>query len=216
MDAQRLRGFGPTGLLALLVILAGNLLFVPLSALLVLVWVRLSGTPWADIGYVRPRSWLLTIALGAVFGVTLKLVMKALVMPLLDAPALNPAYQFLVGNPAALPLMLYLVIVGAGFGEETVFRGFLFERLRTLWGGRRAAIAATILVTSVFFGVVHYPEQGWPGVQQATIVGLLFGTMYAVTRQLPPVMIAHAAFDLAAIAIIYFDLEAAVAHFFFK
>jgi len=33
--AASLRGFGPIGLLAILVILSGNLLFVPLSALLV-------------------------------------------------------------------------------------------------------------------------------------------------------------------------------------
>src|SRR5438046_7310591 len=36
--AAQLRGFGPVGLLALLFILAGNLLVVPLSAVLVLVW----------------------------------------------------------------------------------------------------------------------------------------------------------------------------------
>ena len=30
--------------------------------------------------------------------------------------------------------MLFAVIVGAGFGEETVFRGYLFERLGKLFG----------------------------------------------------------------------------------
>lgn len=42
--AERLRGFGPLGVLAFLVILGGNLLFVPVSALLVLAWAWRSGT----------------------------------------------------------------------------------------------------------------------------------------------------------------------------
>ena len=54
--AARLRGFGPLGILAILLILAGNFLFAPLSAVLVLVWVWLSRTPWREIGYVRPRN----------------------------------------------------------------------------------------------------------------------------------------------------------------
>jgi membrane protease YdiL (CAAX protease family) len=55
-------------------------------------------------------------------------VMKAIVMPLFGAPAINPAYHFLAGNTAAIPWMLYAVILGAGFGEETIFRGWMFER----------------------------------------------------------------------------------------
>ena len=39
--AARLRGFGPLGLLAILIIPAGDYLFNPLSALLVLGWAWL-------------------------------------------------------------------------------------------------------------------------------------------------------------------------------
>jgi hypothetical protein len=52
--AEGLRGFGPLGILAILVILAGNYVFLPLSAILVLVWAQWSRTPWPEIGYVRP------------------------------------------------------------------------------------------------------------------------------------------------------------------
>ena len=136
--AARLRGFGPPGLLSIVAILAGNLLVVPLSAVLVLWWARRSRTPWHELGFVRPASWIGSVALGLALGITLKLLMKAVVMPLLGAPATNQAYQYLVGNTAALPAILYAVIVGAGFGEETVFRGFLFERFGKLFGSSRA------------------------------------------------------------------------------
>ena len=59
--------------------------------------------------------------------------MKVIVVPLLGAPAINPAYHYLAGNRAALPGMVFTMIV-AGFAEETLFRGFLFERLGKLFG----------------------------------------------------------------------------------
>jgi len=201
--------------LALLVILAGNLLFVPLSALLVLVWAWRSGTPWRELGFVRPVHWPRTVAIGLALGIALKLVMKAIVMPLLGAPPTNPAYQYLAGNTAALPVMLYLVIVGAGFGEETVFRGYLFERLGKLFRPGVWSKALIVGLTALFFGAVHYAEQGMPGVEQATIVGLVFGTIFAITGRIWMLMVAHAAFDLTAVAIIYWGWERAVAGAFF-
>lgn len=215
-QAARLRGFGPVGILAILVILAGNFLFIPLSAILVLIWARLSRTPWREIGYVRPRSWIGSIALGIAFGCTFKLVMKAIVMPLLGAPPINQAFHYLAGNTAALPGILFAVIIGAGFGEETLFRGYAFERLGKLLGPGVGAKASIVLITSAWFGAVHYPFQGLAGAEQATIVGLVVGTIFAIRGRLFMLMVAHAAFDVIAVAIIYWDLESEVAHFIFK
>lgn len=209
--AAALRGFGPVGLLAILAILAGNALVVPLSAVLVLLWARRSRTPWAAIGYVRPRSWVGGLAAGLVLGIALKLAMKAIVMPLLGADPVNQAYHHLVGNTAALPAMLYLIIVGAGWGEETVWRGWMFERLGRLLGTSAGAKIVIVLVTAALFGLVHYPEQGLAGVEQAAIVGLVFGTIFAVRGRLWMLICAHAAFDLAALALIYWDVETEVA-----
>jgi len=214
--AADLRGFGPLGLFAILVILAGNGIVAPLSAILVLLWTRRSHTPWREIGYVRPRSWARSLAVGVTFGIALKFLMKAVVMPLLGADPINQAYHYLAGNTAALPAMLFAVTVGAGFGEETVFRGYLFERLDKLFGQSAAAKTAIVLLTSALFGLVHYPDQGLTGVQQAMIVGLAFGTIFAVTGRIFMLMCAHAAFDLTALAIIYWNLEADVARLLFK
>ena len=214
--AAGLRGFGPLGILAFLAIAAGNLVVAPLSAFLVLVWARLSRTPWRDIGYVRPKSWTRDLGLGIVFGAAFKLLMKTIVMPLLGADPINRAYHYLAGNRAALPGILFAVIVGAGFGEETVFRGYLFERLRKLLGSGVWARSFIVLLTASLFGLAHYPDQGLAGAEQGTITGLVFGTIFAVTGQLWMLMCAHAAFDVTAVAIIYWDLESAVAHLVFK
>jgi membrane protease YdiL (CAAX protease family) len=213
--AAQLRGFGPLGLLSILVIVLTSVV-KPLSGLLVLLWAWRSHTPWRDIGYVRPKSWLGSLAVGIIFGCAFKLLMKAIVMPLLGAPEINSAYHYVIGNRAALPGLVFTMIVGAGFGEETVFRGFLFERLGKLFGTGIGAKVSIVLLTSAVFALGHYANLGLPGVEQAMITGLVFGTIFAVTGRIWMVMCAHAAFDLTAIAIIYWNLEAAVAHLVFK
>jgi membrane protease YdiL (CAAX protease family) len=215
-EAAELRGFGPLGILAIIVILAGNLLFQPLSAILVLVWVRFSRTPWSDIGFVRADSWVRTAAIGMIFGVALKFLMKTIVMPLLGAPPINPAYHYLAGNRAALPGAVLAMILVAGFGEETVFRGYLFERLGKLFGTGLGASTLIVMLTAGLFAAAHYSVQGLAGAEQAAITGLVFGTVFALTGRIWMIMFAHAAYDLAAVAMIYWSLESTVAHLIFK
>lgn len=214
--AARLRGFGPIGIQAILIIVAGNFIIAPLSAILVLIWSKFSRTAWREIGYVRPRSWTKTIAFGIIFGVALKFIMKALVMPLFGAPPINQAYQFVTGNSAVIPMLLFTMIVTAGFGEETFYRGWMFERLAKLLGQSAAAKISIVLITTILFASVHYPEQGLPGVEQAFCTGLIFGSIFAVTGQIFTLMIAHAAFDLTALWMIYYGLETRVAHLIFS
>lgn len=212
----RLRGFGPVGLLAIVLILLGNFIFIPLSALLVLWWRYLSRTSWRALGFVRPRSWWRTIAIGILFGALLKFAMKAVVMPLLGADPINQAYRHLAGNKAAIPFTLYALTIGAGFGEETLFRGYFFERLGKLFGSSVIAKLAIVLITSIVFGLAHYSRQGLTGVEQATIVGMVFAAIFAITGRIFMLMIAHAAFDLTAYAMIYWSLETRIAHLIFK
>jgi uncharacterized protein len=224
--AVRLRGFGPLAILAILLVLfpttiaAGGLggmpFLIPFGATKVLVWAWLSRTPWHDIGYVRPKRWIASLLIGVVLGVAFKFLMKVVVMPLLGADPINHAYHFLAGNRVALLAGVWSMIVTGGWGEETLFRGFLFERLGKLFGPSAGAKALIVLVTSVGFALLHYSEQGLSGAEQASITGLIFGTIFAVTGRLFMPMCAHAAFDLTAIAIIYFNLESKVAHLIFR
>jgi CAAX protease family protein len=108
------------------------------------------------------------------------------------------------------------MIIGAGFGEETNFRGWMFERFGKLLGAGVWAKILTVLITSIWFGLDHYAVQGLAGVEQSTIMGLVFGTIMAITGRIFMLMVAHAAFDLTALAIIYWDIESDVAHFIFK
>lgn len=212
--ATALGGFGPIGIVFILaVLLVGPLL----GASLVLVWAWRTKTPWRDLGFVRmrPRGWVLTIVGGIVAGIALKLLMKAVMMPLLGAPPINPAYSYLNGNTSAIPGMIANVIITAGFGEEILWRGFLFERLGKLLGTARRAKILTVLITSALFGLAHYMNQHWMGVEQAFIVGLIVGTYFAITGNIWPLIVTHAAFDVFAVLIVYYGWEERVAHAIF-
>jgi membrane protease YdiL (CAAX protease family) len=113
-----------------------------------------------------------------------------------------------------LPAAVWGMLV-AGFGEETIFRGYFFGRLGKLLGRSAGAKTIIVLLTSIVFGLDHYLEQGLAGTEQAAITGLVFGSIAAVTGTIVMLMFAHAAFDLTALAIIYFNLEARVAHLVF-
>lgn len=211
--ATRLRGFGPLGIVPMILIPFAGPAFI--GAILVLLWIRLSHTPWREIGYVPPKSWMRAIAIGIIFGVAFKLVMKAVVMPLLAADPINKPYHYLSGNTGATAAMAVFVIVSGGWGEETVYRGFLFERFCKLFGSGRATLWLALLLTSIWFAVVHYADQGVAGAEQAAMTGLVFGTIYVMTDSVFMPMFAHSAFDLTAVALIYWDLETRVAHFVF-
>jgi len=107
------------------------------------------------------------------------------------------------------------LIVIAGFGEETFYRGWMFERFGKLLGQSLFAKIAIVLITSILFASLHYPEQGIPGAEQALMTGLIFGSIFAITGQIFMLMIAHAAFDLTALWMIYYDLETRIAHLIF-
>jgi len=210
------RGLGLSDVLSFALVLAASLVTAGLGAVVVLAWAYASRTPWRALGFVRPRNWALTVLWGVAVGIAFKLVMKSVVMPLIGAPPVNPAYHYLEGNRAGLQCMLLPVLLGAGFGEEVLFRGYLFERLGRLLGGSVAATVATVVLTSVLFAAAHLAGQGLPGAEQALVTGLVFGALYAKTRALPFIMIVHAVFDLTALWLIFHRQEITVAHWFFK
>ena len=213
---EALRGFGFTGVLVTLVILlAGNfeirgMIVFPIGATLALGWVWLTKTPWSELGFVRPRYLILTIAAAVILGAVLKLAMKAIVMPLLGAPAINTAYQHMTGNVELLPWAIWAMFV-AGFSEEIVFRGFLFERLRTLLGSDAVTGILVVGLSSAVFAAAHLVSQGIWGATQAFVVALVFGSYFWRWRQIWPLMAAHTSFDLTALALIYYGIEEEVA-----
>ncbi|RUL75942.1 CPBP family intramembrane glutamic endopeptidase [Dyella choica] len=104
------------------------------------------------------------------------------------------SYQVVGFNPHAnwvTPLLM--VGLGAGIGEEILFRGALFRIVEEGLGSW-----AALLVSAAFFGLAHHGNPGatlWSSAAIAIEAGFLFGLLYMVTRSLPICMGLHLAWN---------------------
>jgi len=91
----------------------------------------------------------------------------------------------LISEMSGMTLVGAVLVIGLGpgIGEELLFRGYIQTRLRRRWGPGWA-----ILLTSIFFGVMHIdPVQG----TFAMGVGFFLGYLTERTGSLWPAIIAH-------------------------
>jgi uncharacterized protein len=186
------------------------------SALIVLWWRKYTKTSYAEIGLAKPPNWLITILVGTLIGIVVKIIMKSLIMPLAGAPPLNEAFQFIYQDLGKLILYICLSILFAGFGEEMVVRGFFFSRFKTFLGDSILGRLAIIFMTATIFAIPHSINQGFYGLINAGLVAIIFGIVYfASKKNLWQLMIAHSVYDTFSFIVIYLGKEAALSELFF-
>ena len=86
--------------------------------------------------------------------------------------------------------MFVPVSLTAGISEELLYRGFLFWFLVPAIG-----LAAAVVASAGIFGLGHL-YQGWRGALSTAAVGLVLGTLYALSGSLWWIMALHALIDL--------------------
>ncbi len=86
---------------------------------------------------------------------------------------------------------------------------------RDFFGGRVYAFASVIVPAE---DAIDQPKlkRFLSRLSASCCTGLTFGAIFAITGQIWVPMIAHHAFDVTAVAIIYWDVESAVAHLVFR
>jgi hypothetical protein len=154
---------------------------VPVTILLIWGLLRLGGERFVSLGFERAKSWGKTFLLGALLALLAQVFVTLAVLPLLRATGI-PLPDFsnfagVEGNLSALLLFLFIGWVPAGFGEEIIWRGFFMTRLARLLGNGRTAWGASLLGTSVIFGLLH-AYQGIGGMLLTGSAGLILGAIY--------------------------------------
>jgi membrane protease YdiL (CAAX protease family) len=166
-----------------------------------LIWLRHERL--ADIGLKRPQSWLRTILIGvslaAIFFTAIYLSEKAGFHRELSR------FAALQGNLRLTLTFVLYVLIGAGFYEEFMFRGFLMQSLAMFFGGSRAAWWVALVIQSLLFGASH-AYQNPLGMLITGTLGFLLGALVLLTgRNLWAAIIAHGLFDTSRTILFYFQ-----------
>jgi hypothetical protein len=158
------------------------------------------GQRWSDIGLVRPSVRDIPRALLAV---ALSIGANAAMMSLayLISPQIVTRHSESLAGIAneiagGLPFVaVALVLSLVGFYEELLSRGLLLARCRVLMGG----FWGPVLASAVLFGAGHF-YQGFLGILQTTVVGIVFAALAFRWGTLWPLIAAHIVLDVGSVA----------------
>jgi membrane protease YdiL (CAAX protease family) len=167
----------------------------------VLIWFRRERL--AGIGLKCPQSWLRTFLIG----ILIAAVVFAGIYFSEKAGFHRDLSRFaaLKGNLTLTACAVVYVLIGAGFYEEFMFRGFLMQGLAMFFGGSRWAWGAALIIQGALFGVSH-AYQNPLGMLITGTLGTLLGVLVLVSgRNLWPAIIAHGLFDASRSILFYFQ-----------
>ena len=172
-----------------------------------LLFISLSNDSLRDYGFRWPASvanlLLTTLAMiGIAFGTFF--LLEPLLEPFFGAPNFD-IFEPLAGNLPLYLTMLAMSWVGAAFGEEVIYRGFIQTRLALAAGDNDLGWWIGIVVQAGIFAMLHL-YQGWTGVIEIFAFGIAVGWLYRVSgRSLLPLILAHGIIDTMAMTDFYLD-----------
>ncbi|MFZ0916541.1 MAG: type II CAAX endopeptidase family protein [Candidatus Udaeobacter sp.] len=165
--------------------------------------IRLRGETLANIGLKRPASWMRTFIIGigfaAIVFIAIYLSEKAGFRRDLSK------FKEVQGNLELAVLGVFYALIGAGFYEEFMFRGFLMQGVATLFGASRGAWIVACVIQGALFGLAH-AYQNPLGMAITGTLGVVMGLLVLASgRNLWPVIIGHGLFDASRFVLFYFQ-----------
>lgn len=166
---------------------------------LVLYFVWQSGEPFRAIGWTG-RWWPLQIGLGIVLFPAVLIGALAVAWLSISLGLSNPHTTLrsvlLIQSWSQAPLAVLLVAVVA-VAEETIFRGYLLLRFRSITGN----LGMAIVLSTIIFTAGHNYEGG-AGMATVAVLGLVFTGLYLSTRSLIAPIVVHFLFDLFGVVVV--------------
>jgi hypothetical protein len=155
------------------------------AVLAAIVSVALGHSPLSCKGWLGARgtaSLLLSLGVGVPLGAATIAATRVLVRRAVWARALHAALRPAV--PGVDDLTIFAVAAASATVEEVFFRGLLLPLVG-------------VVASSIVFGTLHQigGRARWGWMAWATVMGLLFGTIFAATGSLAGPVVAHAAIN---------------------
>lgn len=171
------------------------------------LWLRRSGRFREAMGLLPITNWPQTIGVAAlVTGATIAIfAFGGMAVEALGfaSPDISEVLEMVTASPALFTLWIVAVAwLGAGLGEELLWRGFMLDRLSHL-RGIGGSMPVALVVQAVIFGLAHL-YQGWGGVILTGLIGLLMGWVrLRMKGSIWAAVFAHAAVDTIMLSLGY-------------
>jgi membrane protease YdiL (CAAX protease family) len=154
-------------------------------------------------GHLRPlpRQWrprpsdVIYVALG----VLCQLVVDVLYAPFHLKNLNKPVHHlFHASHGSTFVLLCLMIVLGAPFFEEWLFRGVLFRAVAEGASGlsRRSALALGVGVSAILFGLAHGEPLQFVGL---AFLGVVLALLVHFTKRLVPSFVTHASFNATAL-----------------
>ena len=182
--------------------------------MLILVWtgIKLRGQKWSDFGLTFGRINLkgslriflrsLLVCILGLSGYILGSIIMANISGMPESADMSN-YEYFHDNIFMLIITLIGVYIVSSFGEEVVYRAFLINRISELGLDSKYGKMATVLISAVIFGLVHF-EWGPTGIVSTGLMGLVMGIFYLkFKKKLWILVLAHAYMDTILLVQVY-------------
>lgn len=182
--------------------------------MLAMIWtsLKLRGQSWKELGLtfnpvslkqgLRVFGQSLVVFVFAVSCFILGAIIMANITGIPESADFS-RYDFLKDNLGGLLLSLLGVYFISSFAEEVIYRAFLINRIVEITQSFKYSKIIAVLLSSVFFGLIHY-EWGAMGMVQTGFMGLAMGISYFVLKKrLWTLIIAHIYMDTLLFVQIY-------------
>lgn len=191
-----------------------SIVWVANILMLVMIWtsLKLRGQSWKEFGLTFNRVTLkqglriLGQSLLVFIFATSCFVLGAIIMADITGfpeSADFSRYDFLRDNLEGLLLSLLGVYFISSFAEEVIYRAFLINRIVEITQSFKYRKIIAVLLSSVFFGLIHY-EWGLMGMVQTGFMGFAMGISYfLLKKRLWTLIIAHIYMDTLLFVQIY-------------
>lgn len=164
------------------------------------------GWNWSQVGLAKPDTWwqpLLTFFLLVIGVLLLSIIIQPFVFQFTTRPDIDHLMVFQDNLPLLLFSLVYVWFHGA-FLQELIFRAFFINSADILLGRNRWSTGAAVVLSSLAFGLIH-AWQGLGGIILTFLLGLIFGTAYALNgRRIWPLILVHGLIDTSTLISLYY------------
>lgn len=199
----------PSMILSLFVVTQGGLGFVLTASStivrdlalvsLIVFFLWRNDEPVGRIGWTFRNGWT-DVALGTALFIPLflaaGLVETAFTAAGLSAPS-TPRPSFLTAKNYAEFVLAFVLVVVVALAEESIFRGYLMLRFKSI----TQSVTAAVLLSAVIFSLGHGYE-GSAGIATVGLIGIAFALVYVWRKSLVAPVVMHFLLDFVSIVLV--------------